>query len=580
MTMLKPNRPESPRERSERSRMAAKSSVLRVGRGRMAVAAAVFALAFVVSAGRLVELAIGGVEASGPVASVRLARQDIIRRSDIVDRNGVLLASNLAAPSLYADALEVPDAARAAARLLAVLPDLNRAKLIERLSSRQRFVWLKRHLTPQQQYQVNRLGIPGLYFKDEEQRVYPQGRLLSHVIGFTDIDGNGISGIEKFFDRRLIKSQTRKAQNKPLKLSVDVRVQYALREELATARAKFSAIGAAALVMDANSGEVLALASLPDFDPNHPSASPDNSLFNRATLGVYELGSVLKPLTVAMALETGTVGLRDGYNTKKPIRISRFTIRDSHPLARWQSVPEILIYSSNIGVARMALDVGIKRQRDFLDSMGMLRRPSLELPEVGAPQLPERWRDINAMTISYGHGLAVSALQITTAFSAVVNGGILTSPTLLRRAPDTVVGARVLKRKTSSNMRRLLRSVVTDGTGKKAAAPGYLVGGKTGTAEKAGVRGYRRKALLSSFIAAFPMNKPRYVVYVLLDEPQGIKETHNYASAGWTAAPAVARVIARIGPLLGVEQIDEKNPLIRQAMHVPLPRKGKRRASF
>jgi cell division protein FtsI (penicillin-binding protein 3) len=529
---------------------------------------------------RLLELAFDGEDSNRALSGARLAQEEMMRRGDIVDRNGIILATNLYAPSLYADAVEVPDPELAADRLIAILPELNRTALIDKLTSLQRFVWLKRHLTPAQQYLVNRLGIPGLYFKEEEQRVYPQGRLLSHVVGYTDVDGNGIAGVEKFFDRRLITRVNRPVRERTLKLSVDVRVQHALRNELVASMTKFNAIGAAALVLDTRSGEVLALASLPDFDPNHPSTSPEIARFNRVTLGVYELGSVVKPMTVAMALEAGTVNMNGGYDARKPIRVSRFTIRDDHGKARWLTVPEILIYSSNIGAAKMALDVGAKRQRAFLDRLGMLRRASLELPEVGTPQLPPRWRDINLMTIAFGHGLAISPLQLSSAFSALVNGGVLVPPTLVLREPDAVVGSRVLKRSTSAQMRRLLRKVVTDGTGGKAKAAGYLVGGKTGTAEKAGARGYRKKALLSSFIAAFPMTEPRYVIYVLLDEPQGIKETFGYASGGWTAAPAISRIVSRIAPMLGVAQVDEKNPMIRQAMAVALPNREKRRASF
>jgi cell division protein FtsI (penicillin-binding protein 3) len=548
------------------------------GHTRLLVAGALFAIAFLVIAARLVDLTLftDGARPSharaGGDASLRT------ERADIIDRNGVLLATGLATASLYANPHVVLDAADAADRLARTLPGLDRAKLRAKLESDRGFVWLARHLTPRQQYAVNRLGLPGLDFKREERRVYPNGTLAAHVIGHTDIDNRGLAGVERRLDAELQK------RTRPLQLSIDVRVQHVAERELGRAMTEFRATGGAAIVQDVRNGEILTMVSLPQFDPNRPPAGNSDARFARATLGVYEMGSTFKIFTVAMALESGRATLASGYDASQPIRISRFVIRDYHGKRRWLSVPEIFIYSSNIGAAKMALDVGIDAQRAFLDRLGMLRPSPVELTEVGTPLVPGRWRRINTMTIAFGHGLSVSPLQLVSGASAMVNGGVLYAPTVIkRRAGQVPAGKRVISARTSERMRRLLRLVVTHGTGRKAAAPGYLVGGKTGTAEKVRGRGYKSKALLSSFVAAFPMHAPRYVVFAMLDEPTGTARTQGYATGGWVAAPVVSAIIRRIGPLLEVPPVDEDSPEIRRQMAVEIDSReaGKRRlASF
>ncbi|MFQ5939754.1 MAG: peptidoglycan D,D-transpeptidase FtsI family protein, partial [Alphaproteobacteria bacterium] len=390
------------------------------------------------------------------------------------------------------------------------------------------------------------------------RRVYPQGRLVAHVVGFTDIDGHGLAGMERTFEAEL-----RQAAVGPLALAIDMRFQQVLREELARSMAEFQAVGAAGVVLDARSGEVLAMVSLPDFDPHRPPNEPE-ARFNRASLGVYEMGSVFKVFTTAIALDSGVVRLTDGYDATRPIRVQRYLIRDFHPKKRWLTVPEIFVYSSNIGAAKMALDVGTDRQRAFLGKLGLLQPSALELLEVASPIVPFPWREINTMTIGFGHGLAVSPVQLAAAFAAIVNGGIMRPPTLLARENrPPPAGRRVISPKTSAWMRQLLRLVVTHGTGRKAAAAGYLVGGKTGTGEKAGPGGYRRRALLSSFAAAFPIHAPRYVVLAMLDEPKGTPETFGYATGGWTAAPTAGRIIARLGPLAGIRPLDDDSDPVR-----------------
>jgi len=515
------------------------------GHVRLIAVAAGFALCFVIIAGRLIGLA--ALAPANESASIPAeVRQVQAERAEVVDRNGVLLASNVRAVSLFANPRKIMNADQATAQLLTVLPGLDRAALHRTLSSDRSFVWVKRHLSPRQQDTVNRLGIPGLGFVDEERRVYPHGRLAAHVVGFTGIDHEGLAGIEKGLDDSLVAGHD-------VSLSIDIRVQHALRAELMASVEEFQAIGAAAIVMDAHNGEILGMVSLPDFDPGAMKKVAADRLFNRATLGVYEMGSTFKAFTTAAALESGTANLADTYDASKPLRVARFTINDDHAKNRWLSVAEIFQYSSNIGSARMALDMGTERQQQFLKSLGLLDRPSLEIPEVGAPMVPRPWREISTMTIAYGHGIAVSPLQMVRAYGVVVNGGHDVTPTLLARDDaDRAPPKRVLSEHTSQTMRALLGLVVDEGTGRQAQAEGYLVGGKTGTAEKAGAGGYRRKALLSSFVAAFPINDPRYVVFVALDEPQGTERTFNFASAGWTAAPTTSRVVSRIAPLLGV----------------------------
>lgn len=531
----------------------AREQALRVGRQRLALVALFLGAAFFVIVGRLVELTLlqGEVKEHRRAQVVAVGKPD---RAEIVDRNGLLVAGNLATASLFADPRLVFDAEHTADKLMAVLPGLRRAEVVERLRMPRGFVWLQRNLTPRQQQEVAKLGLPGLDFQAEFRRVYPLGPLAAHVVGLTDIDKRGIAGIEKSLDAEL---QRRATTGEPLQLSLDIRVQHALREELQRSVAQFRADGGAGLLLDVQTGEVLALVSLPDFDANNPTGADRDALFNRMTLGVYELGSVFKIITVAIGLDSGATTLADGYDASRPINISHFTIKDDHPKARFLTVPEILVYSSNIGAAKMALDYGTKVQQHYLHKLGLLQRAPVELPEVGMPLIPSPWREINTMTIAFGHGVAVSPLQFASAVAAVVNGGIYYPPTVLKRQPGEVAGQRVLSAETSQAMRRLLRQVVVQGTGKKADVPGYSVGGKTGTAEKTQGNGYSRRLLLSSFVGVFPSHDPRYVIFALLDEPQGTKETHGYATAGWTAAPTVARIIERIAPLLSLPPMSE-----------------------
>ena len=541
-------------------------------RTRLLVTGALFALVFAAVAFRVVEIvAVGGGAAESQIARFRIVTAPVPSHADIVDRNGNVLAATLDSPSLYGNPKQIVDAAEAARKLVRVFPNLRAAEVYAKLTSGKSFVWIRRHLTPAEQYEVNQLGIPGLEFEHEERRVYPDAALTSHVVGYTGIDNAGFAGVERALDGVL------KERREPLQLSLDLRLQYILHEELQRVIDDFTAKGGAGLIMDVNTGEILSMASLPDFDPNHPGApDPDSRtisladrMFDRITLGVYELGSIFKIFTVAMALDYGTATISSTYDASHPITIGRFTISDYHGKHRVLSVPEILMYSSNIGAARMAVAAGAQTQREFLARLGLLKTPKIEVSEVAAPHYPAKWREVNVMTIAFGHGISVTPLSFATAAAALVNGGILRQATLVKiRDGYAPQGQQVISPKTSEQMRRLLRLVVEHGTGTMAAAPGYVVGGKTGTADKVSGRHYAERKLLSSFVGVFPINDPKYLVLTMVDEPHPNKQSHGYATAGWTVAPATSRIIQRIAPLLGVLPVDESSSEVQRALMV------------
>ncbi|HEX6442804.1 MAG TPA: penicillin-binding protein 2, partial [Stellaceae bacterium] len=541
--------------------------LLETCRSRLVMTAALFALVFVVVALRLAEIvAFAGTGAEPHVGRARPVSTPVPVRADILDRNGALLATTLDSPSLYADPRQILDPGEATRALSTVLPQVNAAEIQAKLGSGKSFVWLKRHLTPTQVYAVNKLGIPGFQFEHEERRVYPFSDLAAHVVGYCGIDNNGLAGIERALD-----GKTKSRQ--PIDLSLDARVQFILHEELAKVVSDFSAKGAAGIIMDVRTGEIVAMVSLPDFDPNHPGAmSPADAkerIFNKITLGDYEMGSAFKIFNTAMALDAGTATMTKSYDAIHDLHIGRFTISDYHGKHRMLSVPEVFMYSSNLGSARIAMEAGATRQRAFLERLGLLRSVPIEFDELSKPHYPAQWREVNVITIAYGHGIAVSPLHVATAVSAIVNGGILHRPTMLKvPAGATLPGDRVISEKTSEQMRKLMRLVVEFGTAKLAAAPGYVVGGKTGTAEKNQGGHYQEKKLLSDFVAVFPMQDPRYLVLTLVDEPHGTKQSYGYATAGWTVAPATSRIIQRIAPLLGVQPVDEASPAVQKALAI------------
>jgi cell division protein FtsI (penicillin-binding protein 3) len=526
---------------------AAKAALART-RERLLILCFGFIVAFAVLIGRLTEVTI--LRDDVVRAPVAQSESVSVSRVDITDRNGEILATDLRGTSLYADARVIWDPAEAAQSLGKVITGLDVNAVARKLGTRQAFVWIKRGLTAREHDQVHDLGIPGLYFREEPRRVYPNGRTAAHVLGYVSVDNRGLAGIERGLDDAIADPSR---EGRPLALSLDLRVQHALQDELTGAMVTFRALGATGIVMNVNNGEVLAMASLPDFDPNEPVDPNAPELFNSATLGVFEMGSTFKTFTTAMALDSGKVTVASRYDARKPIQMGRFTISDFHPENRWLTVPEIFMHSSNIGTAEMAVDVGTDAQKAFLAKLGLLQPLVTEVREAGLPKVPRRWGELETMTVGYGHGISVTPLQVAMASSAVVNGGKLIRPTLLLRNQSEAPFTRVISEETSRQMRDLLRLVVTGGTGAKADVPGYPVAGKTGTAEKATVGGYAHTRLLSSFMGVFPAQHPEYLVLIILDEPQGTKQTYGYATAGWTAAPTAGNVIRRIAPMLNVQ---------------------------
>jgi cell division protein FtsI (penicillin-binding protein 3) len=544
---------------------------------RIFLSLAIFAACFTLVGARLVGLAIMGDGAERQAAVASLTTQ--INRPDIVDRNGEVMATDIATASLFADARYVIDPEETARQLVSVLPDLDEADVALKLATGNAFVWLKRDLTPRQQYAVHYLGLPGLDFRKEQKRVYPNGKIASNVLGMVDIDNRGLAGMELYMDRTLSRrddaGRPKFDRNNTTMLSIDLHVEHALRDELEKAMAEFSALAAVGVIMDVHTGEVVAMTSLPDFDPNDPMASSEDSRFNRATLGVYEMGSVFKAVTLAAALDSGRVDINGKFDATQPIKVARFTIRDYRGKNRWLSVPEVFVYSSNIGTAKIALQLGTEGYKGYLARFGLLTRPQIELPEAGSPLLPSPWSELSTITTSYGHGIAVTPLQVVSAVSTVVNGGFKVQPTFLRQN-DVRLGERVISAETSMAMRGLLRMVVAEGTGRSADVTGYPVMGKTGTAEKAINGGYARHRLITSFISAFPANDPHYAMIVMFDEPKATKNTYGFATAGWNAAPVTSRVVARVAPLLGLRPATQPqdNDMLREAKLVSFETSG------
>lgn len=486
-----------------------------------------------------------------------------VLRADILDRNSEVLATSLPTQSLYADPAKLLDPVVAARALVKVLPDLKYEDVLDKLSSARRFIWLKRNLTPDEVYKVNALGQPGLEFQSESTRLYPAGATTVHALGFTDVDGHGLGGIERGLDKQL------SAGGKPVTLSIDLRVQHMVERELQLAIKDFNALGGAGIVIDAWTGEVLAAVSLPDYAPLDAGKASDEARFNRFALGTYELGSVMKTMTVAAALETGRVTLGSFFNADEPIRSGRFTINDYHPMHRWLSVGEVFIHSSNLGAARIALEIGPPVLKEFFCKVGLCQDLKTELSESGDAIIPPgEWKDISAMTISFGHGLSVTPLHLVRATAATITGHLPTITFLKQPEADGPLGKEIISAHTVDQMRRVMRANVVAGSGKTANVPGYFVGGKTGTAEKTTGRRYNRDARLSSFVGAFPMNNPRYVVYAMIDEPHPNASSHGYATGGWVASPVVGSIINQLGPLFAMAPQSMDDPDVRKALEL------------
>lgn len=527
------------------------------GRTRGRLVLGVFLLCFAIISGRILQI---GALAPGydRTATSSTAKQRT-PRSDIVDRSGFVLATDLKTGSMFANPKKVNDIDEAIELLTPHLPNLDVKKLRRKLSSDKGFVWIEREVTPRLQETLHDLGIAGFGFRNETRRIYPMGPLAAHILGFVDVDSIGLAGIEKYLDDRgrlfaASLADPHKAAAAPVELSMDVRVQHGLTEELKRAVEKFSAKGALGIVMNAKTGEVVAASSLPDFNPNDPKDALQKDRINRFTGGVFELGSVFKAVTFAMAFEAGTAGLDSRYDVRAPLRAGNSKIDDFHPQRRVLTVPEVFTYSSNIGTVKMALGVGVKAHQVFLEKFGFFERLRTEIPEAAAPLRPRRWSTVSTMTASFGHGLSVQPLQLIAASAALVNGGRYITPTFLKRDAALIddYSRQLLSADTSRKMRYLFRLNVEKGTARKAKAEGFAVGGKTGTAEKVVGGRYSKKHRFNSFLGAFPMDDPEYVIIVSIDEPQPLPETHGYATSGWNAVPTAGKVISRIAPLLGL----------------------------
>jgi cell division protein FtsI (penicillin-binding protein 3) len=540
-------------ERAERQKAEARLLLLGV----------VFILGFTTVAGRMALTAAAvPVEPRDGVAGEPIHTQ----RSDIVDRNGAILATNLVTASLYAQPHDMIDPRAAADALAEIFPDLDAAALYNRFTDGRKFAWIKRTVSPEQRQLVHDLGEPGLLFGPRETRLYPNGAVAAHVLGGAAFGREGVdaaevvgvAGIERAEDARL---RDPEKAGEPLRLSLDLAAQTAMEEVLAKGMAEMGAKGAVGILMEADTGQIRALASLPDFDPNLRPALPtsgdpaDSPLFNRAAQGRYELGSTFKIFAVAQGLERGAITPKTLIDTKGPMKWGRFTIRDFHNYGPRLSVEEVIVKSSNIGAAHIAIGMGATAQQQFLRQLGLLDVLPVELSEVGraAPLVPARWSDLTTMTISYGHGLAVSPLHLATAYATVANGGLKVKPTLLASDLRPTEADRVISEAHSAQVRDMLRQVVVRGTAKRADVPGYDVGGKTGTADKPTASGgYARDKTIATFASVFPASDPRFVMVIALDEPTARINGSGFRTAGLTAAPVFAEALRRIAPIMGL----------------------------
>lgn len=518
-------------------------------RNRLLMTIGVFVAIYCAISVRLIYLGVLDPDTgSGPVAHVTAARPDI------VDRNGELLATDIKTFSLYGEPRRIVDVDEAVEKLQSVLPDLDAEQTYKKLKTNAGFVWLKRLLTPRQENEIMQLGIPGIGFRTENRRFYPGGPVASHILGLTNIDNQGIAGMEKWIDDQGLadlraSGLATRDDLAPVRLSIDLRVQSIVHDELTQGLQKYNATADGAVVLNARTGEVLAMVSLPDYDPNNPFNAHEKSRLNRMTAGTFEMGSTIKSFTTAMAVDVAGATLDSRYDASRPLTVGRQTIHDFHGKGRVLSLAEVFIYSSNIGSAREALSVGIDGHREFLKRLGLLDRMKTELPEVAQPQEPKVWKTVNSITIAFGHGIATTPLQTAVGAAALVNGGYLFDPTFLPRsqAEADANGRVVVKPQTGEVIRYLYRLNAEKGSGRNARVPGYRVGGKTGTAEKIINGRYSKGHNFNAFVAAFPMEDPQYVVLVFVDDPQPA------TTAGMNTAPMVSNIIRRSAALLGVK---------------------------
>jgi cell division protein FtsI (penicillin-binding protein 3) len=508
-----------------------------------------------------VKLVVLGLTHEAPMGLKGAADQAVSgSRPDLLDRNGEILATDIKTMSVFAEPNRIIDKDEAVELITAVLPDVDARELRERLGSKKGFVWVKRQVTPKEQAEIFHLGLPGVGFVPENKRIYPNGPIGAHVIGYVDKDNIGIAGMEKYLDEQSLTDPhvpgffVDPDSLKPVRLSLDLKVTHALRDELSQGMEHWKAKAAAGVVMDVNTGEVVALESLPDYDPNQPIDAQDKDKINRINVGVYEMGSTFKALSISMALDSGKVNLGTRVDARDSLRYGRFTIHDFHATHRILTVPEVFTYSSNIGTARMALMVGVEGHKAFLRRMGQLDRLRTELPENAEPLVPKRWTELNTMTIAFGQGLNVAPLQALMAVSALVNGGHMMAPTFLLRTQEEAdkISRRVVSEQTSESMRYLMRSNATHGTANFANIPGYYVGGKTGTADKIIHGHYSQDKVFTTFMAITPADKPKYLYLAIYDEPVAAPGDYGFHTAAWNAGRTAGALVRRIQPLEGL----------------------------
>ncbi|WP_210052254.1 peptidoglycan D,D-transpeptidase FtsI family protein [Neorhizobium petrolearium] len=532
-------------------------------RQRLGILIAGFSVVFFLIGARLVQYGI-----ADPLTTASLGSPTVVAsRPDIVDRNGALLATDVNMVSLYADPRRIIDADEVVEKLAQVIPNLDWSETHKRLRSGTAFQWLKRQLTPRQQAAVLALGIPGVGFRPEKRRFYPGNATASHILGHVNVDNQGLAGMERYLDQQGLSDlraagMTGDTPLEPVTLSIDIRVQNIVREVAATAMIAYKAEAAGAVILDVDTGEVLAMASVPDYDPNEPSRTlPDGNVdkeyekgwFNRVSNATYEMGSTFKSFTLAMGLDEEKITLNSVVDASRPIQLGGFTIRDFKGKNRALTIPEVFQYSSNIGTAAIADMVGIEGHQQFLAKLGLLSKMKTEMPGVATPTQPRTWKKINSVTISFGHGVATTPLQTAVAAASLINGGSLVPPTFLRRSREQakLLSRTVIKDKTSADMRYLYTWNGLKGSGRSAQVEGFNVGGKTGTADKVINGRYANDINFNAFVAAFPMDRPKYVVLSIIDAPK--TGEHSGRTAASTAAPMIKSIISRAAPLLGVQ---------------------------
>jgi len=529
-------------------------------RNRVAIMIGAFTIVYAVIGGRLVQY---GITAPQTVASIMRADTTVASRPDILDRNGEILATDVRTVSLFVEPHKVVDPDEALELLSTVLPNLDAKATYKKLTHKSHFQWLARQITPKQQSEILALGIPGIGFRPAKRRFYPSGPVAAHLVGYVNIDNRGVAGMERYLDMQGLADLAElgmtsvNAKLEPVKLSMDLRVQTIVHDVLTTSMKKYNAIGAGAVVLDANTGEVIALGSAPDFDPNSPAETIDRATksdMNRMSGGVFEMGSTFKAFTSAMALDSGKVTMNDTFDARRPLYIGGFTIHDFHATRRILSVTDVFVHSSNIGSGKMADVVGIEGHKEFLTRLGLLTKMNTEIPEVASPSQPKVWKKITSMTVAFGHGVSTTPLQTAVAAAALMNGGKLLPPTFLPRSMDDAneMAVMVLKPQTVADMKILFRANVTDGSGRRADTPGLFVGGKTGTAEKVVNGRYSNSVRFNAFMAAFPIQDPKYIVLTIMDEPK-LPEERCGVTAGCNAGVMAGEIIRRAAPMLGVK---------------------------